>query len=60
MVDLFKAQNLILEYHKGEDERPSRLYLGSEGEQWYFLDLEGARRLRDALDDGIAIMEGEN
>lgn len=58
--ELFRGENLVLSYDRRDCEVPSRLYLGNPAIGWYFFDLKTARDLRDALDDGIAIMEGEN
>ena len=55
---LFNGENLQLEYDR-RDGHPI-LYLGSTGEQWYFLDLEKARHLRNALNDGIKLLEERN
>ena len=54
LEDLFSGENLQLSY----DDREGRpvLYLGSEGDTWYVINLEKAIKLRDALNDGIERM----
>ncbi len=61
-LDLYKGENLIIQYDRREDEAPDRLYWGSTvpNSPWYIIDLEKAKAIRDALDKGISLLESKN
>ncbi len=58
MEELFKGENLQLDYsEEGALGVAPALLLGSDDEQWYVLGYHKAKALRDALNDGIRLME---
>jgi hypothetical protein len=57
LENLFSGENLQLQFD--EREGAPVLYLGSEGETWYIINLEKATKLREALNEGIERMNGQ-